>query len=241
MATNSGLIETPRVVSREQWLSERVALLAREKELTRLGDELSRQRRDLPWVRVEKPYVFQGPNGPATLAELFQGRSQLLVYHFMFGPRMKEGCPSCSLVADHFDGTLPHLAARDVTLEAVSRAPYAALEAFKRRMGWRFDWVSSHGGDFNQDFGVAFTDQQRESGILAYNYGTAEARSADREGASVFARDAGEVFHTYSTYNRGVEALMGTYRYLDLVPKGRDEEGLEFTMAWVHHHDRYES
>jgi len=240
MATQSSLIQNPRVVSHEQWATERVAFMAKEKEFTRLRDELSRQRRELPWVRVEKPYVFHGPNGEETLAELFEGRSQLLVYHFMFGPEMKEGCPSCSWVADHFDATLPHLAARDVTLVVVSRAPLPMLEAFKRRMGWRFRWVSSYGSDFNYDFGVSFTDEQRASGVLPYNYGTIEFTGAEKQGASVFAKDGDDVFHTYSTYGRGVEALMGTYSYLDLVPKGRDEEGLDFTMAWVRHHDRYE-
>jgi predicted dithiol-disulfide oxidoreductase (DUF899 family) len=239
MATQS-TIQHSRVVSREQWVTQRLALLAREKELTRLTDELSRQRRELPWVRLEKPYSFHGPQGTETLADLFEGRSQLIVYHFMFGPEMKEGCPSCSWVADHFDGTLPHLAARDVTLVAVSRAPYARLEAFKRRMGWRFKWVSSSETDFNFAFGVSSTDQQRAPGLQLYNFGTSEFLLPEREGASVFAREGGEVFHTYSTYGRGVEALMGTYSYLDLVPKGRDEEGLDFPMAWVRHHDRYE-
>ena len=233
-------IQRPSVVSREEWIAARHALLAREKEHTRRTDELSRQRRELPWVRVEKPYMFQGPRGSETLADLFAGRSQLLVYHFMFGPEMKEGCPSCSLVADHFDPTLPHLAARDVTLVAVSRAPYPRLEAFKRRMGWRFDWVSSSDGDFNFDYGVSSTEEQRGPGLQLYNFGTSGFFQPEREGASVFAREGDQVFHTYSTYARGVEALMGTYSYLDLVPRGRDEEGLDFPMAWVRHHDRYQ-
>jgi predicted dithiol-disulfide oxidoreductase (DUF899 family) len=235
MATESGTIQSARVVPHDQWVSERLAFLAREKELTRLTDELSRQRRELPWEKVTKPYVFEGPRGRETLADLFEGRGQLLVYHFMYGPDWKEGCASCSLVADHFDGTLPHLAARDATLVAVSRAPYEKLEAFKKRMGWRFKWVSSAGGDFNFDYSVSAPDA-----ALPYNYGTSEFRMPEREGASVFARDGHEVFHTYSTYGRGVEALMGTYSYLDLMPKGRDEDGLEFPMAWVRHHDRYE-
>ena len=233
-------IQHPRIVSREEWIPARLALLAQEKEHTRRTDELSRQRRELPRVRVDKPYVFEGGTGIRTLSDLFAGRSQLLVYHFMFGPEMKEGCPSCSLVADHFDPTLPHLAARDVTLVAVSRAPYARLEAFKQRMGWHFDWVSSSDSDFNFDYGVSSTDRQRAPGLQLYNFGTSEFRMPEREGASVFAREGDDVFHTYSTYGRGVEALMGTYSYLDLVPKGRDEEKLDFPMAWVRHHDRYQ-
>jgi predicted dithiol-disulfide oxidoreductase (DUF899 family) len=239
MATQD-TIQHPRVVSREEWIPARLALLAREKEHTRHTDELSRQRRELPWVRVEKPYHFEGAQGTRRLSDLFAGRSQLIVYHFMFGPDMKEGCPSCSLVADHFDPTLPHLAARDVALVAVSRAPYPKLEAFKRRMGWRFDWVSSSDSDFNFDYGVSSTDQQRTPGLQLYNFGTSEFLMPEREGASVFAREGDDAFHTYSTYGRGVEALMGTYSYLDLVPKGRDEDGLDFTMAWVRHHDRYQ-
>lgn len=239
MATQS-TIKAPHLVSRDQWITERRALLTREKELTHFIDDISRQRRALPWVRLEKAYTFHGPEGQLSLADLFQGRSQLIVYHFMFGPDMKEGCPSCSLVADHFDPTLPHLAERDVTLVAVSRAPYPKLEAFKQRMGWHFDWVSSSDSDFNFDFGVSSTDRQRAPGLQLYNFGTTEFLMPEREGASVFAREGDDVFHTYSTYGRGVEALMGTYSYLDLVPKGRDEERLDFPMAWVRHHDRYQ-
>ena len=239
MATQT-TIQHPRVVTRDEWIPARLALLASEKEHTRRTDELSRQRRELPWVRVDKPYLFQGAQGTQTLADLFAGRSQLLVYHFMYGPDMKEGCPSCSLVADHFDPTLPHLAARDVTLVAVSRAPYSKLEAFKRRMGWRFDWVSSSDSDFNFDYAVSSTEQQRAPGLQLYNFGTSEFFMPEREGASIFARDGEDVFHTYSTYGRGVEALMGTYSYLDLMPKGRDEGALDFPMAWVRHHDRYQ-
>jgi predicted dithiol-disulfide oxidoreductase (DUF899 family) len=239
MATQ-GTIQTPHVVSREQWITERRALLTREKELTHLSDDVARQRRALPWVRLEQAYSFQGPNGEISLADLFQGRSQLIVYHFMYGPDMKEACPSCSLVADHFDATLPHLAARDVAFAVVSRAPYPKLEAFKRRMGWRFTWVSSADTDFNFAFGVSSTEQQREPGLQLYNFGTGAFLMPEREGASVFARQDGELFHTYSTYGRGVEALMGTYNYLDLVPKGRDEDGLDFPMAWVRFHDRYQ-
>lgn len=239
MATQS-TTQHPRVVSREEWIPARLALLAQEKAHTRRTDELSRQRRELPWVRVEKPYVFHGGQGTRTLSDLFGSRSQLIVYHFMFGPDMKEGCSSCSLVADHFDPTLPHLAERDVSLVAVSRALYPKLEAFKQRMGWHFDWVSSSDSDFNFDFGVSSTDRQRAPGLQLYNFGTTEFLMPEREGASVFAREGDDVFHTYSTYVRGVEALMGTYSYLDLVPKGRDEERLDFPMAWVRHHDRYQ-
>ena len=244
MATKTTSIQRPRVVSHEQWITERVALLKQEKEIMRLQDELSRRRRGLPWDRVEKRYVFRGPNGDEALADLFEGRSQLLVYHFMYGPEMKEGCPSCSFVVDHFDGMLPHLAARDVTLVVISRAPYPTLEAFKRRMGWRFKWVSSAGSDFNYDFGVSFTDEQRASGTLPYNFAHYTDASypiiPDLQGASVFAKDEGEVFRTYSTYGRGVETFMTTYSTLDLVPKGRDEDSLDFPMAWVRYHDRYE-
>ena len=233
-------IQAPEVVSRQQWITDRRALLAREKELTRLSDDVARQRRALPWVRLEKTYAFHGADGQIGLADLFQGRSQLIVYHFMYGPDMKEACPSCSLVADHFDPTLPHLAARDVALAAVSRAPYPKLDAFKRRMGWRFTWVSSADTDFNFAFGVSSTEQERAPGVQLYNFGTSAYLIPEREGASVFARRDGEIFHTYSTYGRGVEALMGTYSYLDLVPKGRDEGGLDFPMAWVRYHDRYQ-
>ena len=232
--------DATRVVSHEHWVTERAAFLTKEKEFSRLKDELSRQRRALPWEKVAKSYVFDGPKGKETLADLFEGRSQLLLYHFMFGPEMKEGCRNCSLVADHFDATLPHLGARDVTLVVVSRAPLPTLEAFRRRLGWRFKWVSSQGSDFNFDFGVSFTKEQQARGVVPYNYGTLEYSGAEKEGASVFARSGEDVFHTYSTYGRGVEALMGTYSYLDLVPKGRDEEGLDFPMAWVRHHDRYQ-
>ena len=228
------------VVSREEWLAARRLLLAREKELTAQRDLVSAERRRLPWVPVDKAYVFDGPNGTESLAGLFEGRSQLIVYHFMYGPDMKEACSSCSFVADHFDATLPHLGARDVALAAVSRAPYPKLEAFKRRMGWRFNWVSSSDSDFNFAFGVSSTEQQREPGAQLYNFGTSEFLMPEREGASVFAKQEGELFHTYSTYGRGVEALMGTYSYLDLVPKGRDEDSLDFTMQWVRYHDRYE-
>jgi len=232
-----------KVVSGEEWLQARKAHLAAEKAFTRQRDELSRQRRELPWVKVEKNYVFDGPEGRETLADLFGGRSQLIVYHFMMGPGWTEGCPSCSLLADHIDGSLVHLAARDVTLVAVSRAPLAEIEAFRRRMGWRFTWVSSYGNGFNRDYHVSFSKEEVAGGRLYYNYTDAvhPFPSEELPGLSVFFKDpGGDVFHTYSAYARGGEALIGAYNYLDLVPKGRDEDGLPFTMAWVRHHDRYD-
>jgi predicted dithiol-disulfide oxidoreductase (DUF899 family) len=228
------------VVSKEQWLAARKAHLAREKELTRLRDALAAERRNLPWTRVDKAYTFDTPAGRRTLAELFGGRSQLVIYHFMFGPDWNEGCPSCSFVSDHIDGALPHLAARDVAMVAVSRAPLAKLQAFKSRMGWRFPWVSSHDTDFNTDFGVSFTKEEMARGAVNYNYVAQPFPSEEAPGASVFYKDAGgAVYHTYSTYGRGVEVLVGTYMILDLAPKGRDEDHLPFSMSWVRHHDRY--
>ena len=231
------------VVSRETWVEARRAHLAREKEMTRRRDELARERRELPWVRVEEDYVFDAPQGRVTLAGLFGGHSQLLVYHFMFGPDWAEGCPSCSFVSDHLDGATAHLAARDVSLVMVSRAPLAKIEAFRRRMGWRFPWVSSHGNSFNHDFHVHFTPEERAQGAVDYNYARQPFPSDEAPGASVFYKDSatGEVFHTYSTFGRGLDTMLGTYVLLDLVPKGRDEDGLPFSMAWVRHHDRYES
>jgi predicted dithiol-disulfide oxidoreductase (DUF899 family) len=230
------------VVSQEAWIAARKELLTKEKEMTRLRDQLSAERRNLPWVKIEKNYVFDAPGGKVTLADLFEGRSQLVVYHFMFGPDWQEGCPSCSLVSDHFDGTLPHLAARDVTMVAVSRAPLAKIEPFKKRMGWRFPWVSSYGGDFNTDFHVSFTKEEVERGKVDYNYAIREFPSEEAPGLSVFHKDAaGDIFHTYSTYERGLELLMGTYMILDLVPKGRDEDRLGFSMEWVRYHDSYDT
>jgi predicted dithiol-disulfide oxidoreductase (DUF899 family) len=231
----------PRIVSREEWLASRIELLTREKELTRLRDELARRRRALPWVRVEKRYVFDTRDGQRTLAELFDGKSQLAIYHFMFGPEWKEGCPSCSFVSDHLDGAVPHLAARDVRLVMVSRAPLERIESFRKRMGWRFPWVSSGGSDFNRDFHVSFTKDELR-GKVDYNYAQGQFPSEEAPGLGVFTRNrAGDVFHTYSTYARGLDPLVGAYVVLDLVPKGRDEDGLRFTMEWVRHHDRYET
>src|SRR5499426_43326 len=228
------------VVSREEWVAERQKLLAHEKELTRLRDQIARKRRALPWVQIDKNYVFEAPEGPRTLAELFEGRRQLLVQHFMLAPGWEQGCPSCSFMADHSDGMNVHLAHRDVTLVAISRAPLAEIERFRQRMGWRFKWVSSHGSDFNYDFGVSFTPEDVAKGELYYNYGTWPFAYEEWPGVSVFYKDdAGDVLHTYTTYGRGVEVMMGTYNLLDLTPKGRDErEG--GGMAWVRHHDRYE-
>jgi predicted dithiol-disulfide oxidoreductase (DUF899 family) len=242
MATSAmNKIENPKVTSQAQWLAARKQLLTKEKEFTRLRDEISRQRRELPWERIGKKYVFDGPGGKETLADLFEGRSQLIAYHFMFGPDWVEGCQSCSLLADHFDGSVPHLNARDVTLVVVSRAPLAQIEAFKKRMGWNFKWVSSYGSDFNYDYHVAFTKEERAKGDVNYNYAMQDFSPDDAPGASVFYKDeAGEVFHTYSTYGRGLDILVGAYNFLDMAPKGRDEEGLAFSMAWVRHHDKYE-
>jgi len=232
-----------QIVSKETWLEARRALLAKEKQLTRERDELARQRRELPWERVEKSYTFDSSRGKVMLADLFGSHSQLLIYHFMFGPEWKEGCPSCSYVSDHLDGAVPHLAARDVSLMMVSRAPLAKIEAFKKRMGWRFPWVSSFGSDFNFDYHVSFTPEQKIDGKVDYNYTMQKFPSDEAPGASVFYKDpsTGEIFHTYSTYGRGLDSFLGTYTLLDLVPKGRDEDQLPFAMAWVRYHDRYEN
>ena len=231
-----------QVVSETEWTEAHKAFLAKEKELTRQRDELSRQRRALPWVKVDKDYVFDGPGGKQTLAELFEGRSQLIVYHFMFGPEWEQGCPSCSMVGDHLNGSLVHVNQRDVTLVAVSRAQLGKIEAFKKRMGWSFPWVSSHGNDFNRDYHVSFTKEEMANHKTYYNFDIRDFPSEEAPGASVFYKDAnGDVFHTYSSYGRGLESLLGPYSYLDLVPKGRDEANLSFPMAWVRHHDRYES
>lgn len=229
------------VVPRDEWVAARKELLKKEKESTRLLDDLSKQRRNLPWVKITKNYVFDGPDGGISLADLFAGRSQLVIYHFMFGPDWQEGCPSCSYVSDHNDATVPHLAARDVTLVAVSRAPFAKLDAFKKRMGWQFNWVSAFASDFNRDFHVSFTPEEA-SGRVYYNYTEQEFPSEEAPGLSVFCKDAnGDIYHTYSTYGRGLEMLLGTYRILDMVPKGRDEDHLPFPMDWVRYHDRYET
>jgi predicted dithiol-disulfide oxidoreductase (DUF899 family) len=229
------------IVSRDEWIDARKAHLAKEKEFTRQRDALSRERRELPWVEVKTQYRFDGPDGKETLSDLFAGRSQLIVYHFMFGPGWEQGCPSCSYLADHLDGALVHLAHRDVTLVVVSRAPLSQIEAFQKRMRWRFKWVSSYGNDFNFDYHVSFTKDEMGTGKVYYNYGQQTFPSDEAPGASVFYKDSqGSVFHTYSAYARGLDLLVGAYNYLDLTPKGRDEGDLNFTMSWVRHHDRYE-
>jgi predicted dithiol-disulfide oxidoreductase (DUF899 family) len=234
-------IEPPAVVSREEWLAARRRHLAREKELMRRNDELAAERRALPWMRIDKRYLFDGPRGEETLADLFEGRSQLIVYHFMLAPGQKEGCVGCSFVADHMDGAMPHINGRDITLVVCSRAPLAEIEAFRRRMGWRFKWVSSNRTDFNSDFHVTFTREDLAKGPTYYNF---EQRTSPSEGEapglSVFYKDGtGAIFHTYSAYARGLEVLDGAYHFIDLTPKGRDEAGLPFPGAWWRHHDRY--
>ena len=230
-----------KVVSGAEWLAARKELLTKEKKFTKLRDEMSKERRELPWEKVEKKYTFQGPKGKETLADLFDGRSQLIIYHFMLGPGWKEGCPSCSLLADHFNPSVVHLAQRDVTFVAVSRAPLTEIEAFKKRMGWSFKWVSSSGSDFNYDYHVSFTKEDLAKGEAYYNYRMGKYPGEEWPGASVFCKnEAGEIFHTYSTYSRGLDILIGAYNYLDMTPKGRDEEGLPHGMAWVRHHDRYQ-
>lgn len=228
------------IVSAERWISLRKELLHKEKELTKLRDRVNAERRELPWVRVEKKYLFDAPEGKVSLTDLFAGRSQLVIYHFMFGPDWQEGCPSCSFVSDHINGALVHLAARDVRMVMISRAPLVKIEAFKKRMGWLFEWVSSYSNDFNADYHVSFTKEEMALGKVHYNYTMQEFPSEEAPGVSVFYKDAdGSVFHTYSAYGRGVESLVGTYMVLDMVPKGRDEDQLGFTMEWVRHHDRY--
>ncbi|HET7106403.1 MAG TPA: thioredoxin family protein [Candidatus Acidoferrum sp.] len=233
-------LERPRIASPADWLAARKALLKKEKELTHLRDALAVERQALPWVRVEKNYVFDAPGGKKSLADLFGSRSQLAVYHFMFGPEWPEGCPSCSMVGDGIDGVLPHLLQRDVTFTAVSRAPLPKLEAFKTRMGWRFPWASSSGNTFNQDFRVSFTPEELASGKI-YNYGTVGFPAEEAPGLSVFAKDpSGNVYHTYSTFGRGLEELLGVYFFLDRVPNGRDEANQKpHPMGWVRHHDKY--
>ena len=245
--------------TRDEWLAARLELLEAEKDLTRRGDELAQRRQALPWVRVDKAYRFDTDEGSASLADLFRGRSQLLVYHFMFGPDYKAGCPSCSMIADGFDGFAVHLANHDVMLWAVSRAPLAKLQAYKRRMGWSFPWASSAGGDFNADFSVAFTEAQQRDGSIDYNYrrgghamdandipepvaqfaatcGTdAATYTRDRPGMSAFVIEDGAVYHTYSTYARGLDGLWGAYQWLDRAPRGRNEAGV-----WWRRHDEYD-
>jgi predicted dithiol-disulfide oxidoreductase (DUF899 family) len=229
-----------KIVSRQEWMEARRALLAREKEFTRTRDRLNEERRALPWVKVDKTYAFEGHDGRKTLADLFKGREQLVVQHFMFAPEWTEGCKSCSFWADGFERMIPHLAARDTTLVAVSRAPFAKLESFKQRMGWTFDWYSSAPSDFNHDYAVSFTPDQIKSGAKIYNFGTSGFGVEEAPGISVFYRDAaGSIFHTYSCFARGLDMMNAAYHYLDLTPLGRHEEGLPYPMDWVRLRDQY--
>ena len=230
-----------KVVSAAEQLEVRKAFLAKEKELTRLRDQLSQECRQLPWVKVDKEYLFDGPDGQETLADLFAARGQLIVYHFMYHPSWKEGCPSCSFWADNFNGIIVHLNQRDVSMVAISKAPLKQLEAYKKRMDWRFKWLSSYDNDFNRDYNVSFTAEELAKGETYYNYKMGAFPSEEAPGVSVFYKDEhSDIFHTYSTYARGLDMLNGAYHYLDIVPKGRDEEGLPWTMAWLRRHDSYE-
>lgn len=235
------MIENHKVVSKDEWLKARVQLLAKEKEFTRLRDQLSQQRRELPWERVDKEYVFDGPKGKESLAQLFEKRSQLIVYHFMFNPSWEAGCKHCSFWADNFERNVIHLNHRDVTLVAISRAPLNKIEAFKRRMGWTFKWVSSNLSDFNYDYYVSFKPEDVAKGEVYRNYRQEKGAMEDHAGISVFYKDPqGTVFHTYSCYERGLDMMNAAYHYLDLAPKGRDEKGLPFTQSWVRYRDQYE-
>jgi len=232
---------THRVVSREEWIAARKQHMAREKELTRLRDQLSRERRELPWVKVDKPYIFEGPNGKESLADLFEGRRQLIVQHFMFDPSWDEGCKSCSFWADNFNGIDVHLNHRDVSFVLVSRAPIATLQAYRTRMGWSLKWVSSLHTDFNRDYHVTFTPEELAANQADYNYALGTFPAPEAPGVSVFYKDTdGAIYHTYSCYARGLDILNGAYHLLDLVPKGRDEAGLTYSMEWLRHHDRYD-
>jgi predicted dithiol-disulfide oxidoreductase (DUF899 family) len=228
---------THRIVSKQDWTAARFAFLEKEKAFTRARDELSAARRALPWEKVETDYVFEGARGPVSLADLFGGKSQLIVYHFMFGPDWEAGCKSCTFWADNLDRTVVHLNARDTNLVLISRGPYERLAAYRKRMGWTLDWVSSLGNSFNRDYAVSFAPDEIEE--KRYNFGTLAPESEEMPGISVFARENGAIYHTYSTYARGIDMLNGTYNLLDLVPKGRDESGLPFTMTWVRRRDEY--
>ena len=235
------MVAQHEVVSHDEWTQARKAFLAREKEFSRQREALARERRELPWEEVAKDYVFDGPDGKLTLPDLFGGCSQLVVYHFMFPPEWDAGCPHCSFWADNFNGAPVHLRARDVSFAAVSRAPIGKIAAYKQRMGWSFPWVSAGETDFNYDFGASFAPEDVAAHAPVYNYGS-DPGLEDREGISIFARDeSGRVFHSYSTYARGIDAVNGTYQFLDLVPKGRDEPADGFTQFWVRRHDEYGS
>ena len=234
-------MQNKNIVSRDEWLEARRKLLREEKEFTRLGDELSLKRRQLPWVKVDKEYSFEGPKGKQSLSDLFEDKSQLIVYHFMYGPDWDDGCPSCSFWADNFNGIDIHLKHRDANLVVISRASLAALETYKKRMGWTFNWFSSLGSDFNYDYQVSFTADELEKGEIFYNFDIGNFPADEAPGISVFYKNPeGEVFHSYSCYARGLDMLNGAYHYLDLLPKGRDEDDLDFTMAWLRRHDQYD-
>lgn len=240
MKTIAHSFEKPSPATPEQALAARLELLREEKELLRRQDQLAAKRRTLPWVKIEKDYTFDSPAGRVRLADLFQGRSQLVIQHFMLGPGWEQGCKSCSFMMDHFNAAAVHLPARDTAFAAVSHAPLAEILPFKKRMGWNVNWVSAHGSDFNRDFHVSFTPEEMAAGDVYYNYGMRPFPQEEAPGVSVFARGAdGMIYHTYSTYGRGVEFIMGTYHILDLTPKGRDEETMEYGMEWLRHHDRY--
>ncbi len=234
-------MEKTKVVTHEEWIKARTSFLAKEKEFTKLRDALGRERRELPWERVENNYVFDGPNGKESLSDLFDGRSQLIVYHFMYGPDWDEGCKTCSFLADHFNQAIVHLNHRDVSMVAVSKAPLPVLEEFKKRMGWTFKWASSFYNDFNRDYHVSFTQEEIDSGGAYYNYRPGGFPSTEAPGASVFYKDTnGDIFHTYSVYQRGLDMFITAYHYLDIVPNGRDEDDLSYTMEWVRLHDAYD-
>lgn len=233
-------MDRPKIVSESAWIEARKALLAKEKEFTRARDALTRERQKLPWHRVEKDYVFEGRDGKVSLADLFDGRSQLIVYHFMYGPDWEAGCKSCSLLADHFNPAIVHLNQRDVSMVAVSRAPFSTLDAFRKRMGWTFSWVSSYGSDFNHDYHVSFTEEELKRGDAYFNYSPKGFSSTEAPGASVFYKDEdGSIFHTYSVFERGLDMFITAYHYLDIVPKGRDEDNLQYSMEWLRLHDEY--
>jgi predicted dithiol-disulfide oxidoreductase (DUF899 family) len=237
----TGSLEDHKVVSRNEWLEARKMLLKKEKEFTILRDQLSQERRNLPWTAVDKEYVFEGPKGKETLSELFDGRSQLIVYHFMFDPSWDAGCPSCSFWADNFNRIIVHLNQRDVTMVAGSRAPYNKLATYEKRMGWNFKWLSSYNTDFNFDYNVSFRPEEVTKKEGMYNFTIQDPLTTQREGVSVFYKDpSGRIFHTYSAYARGIDMLNVAYHYLDLVPKGRGEAGNEFRQFWVRRHDEYD-
>ncbi|MAY74251.1 MAG: thioredoxin [Phycisphaerae bacterium] len=239
MASSGTAVHGHRVVSRDEWLRERIKLLAEEKELTRRRDELAAKVRDLPWVKLDKPYAFESTEGEVKLADLFGPMSQLIVYHFMFDPTWSQGCKSCSFIADHYNPLVVHLAHRDISLVTVSKAPMAQIEPFRRRMGWSFPWVSFGDGDFGRDFGVSFSDEEIASGEALYNFSVPPIAIREFPGLSVFFKDEnGDIYHTYSQFARGLEDFLTAYRYIDLTPKGRNEESTG-GMGWLRHHDRY--